>query len=592
MVEDTPVDFVIEASWEVANKVGGIYTVVQGHAQLLNERYDEYLCVGPLFPHTASKDFFEEPAPEHIRQTLEHLRLVGINGVYGRWEVPGSPQAVLLDASHAQIDVDAVKGELYERFGVDSLHAGFDFDEPVLWAWAVGMFIEELRSAVGTRLVAHLHEWMAGVAGLYVCARGVDVGTVFTTHATMLGRTISGATEINLYQELSSLDPVVTARDLGVLDKHTTEVACATYCDVFTTVSDITALEAEQLLGVKPAVVTYNGISNENYPTMEEASVLHAQSRERIRDFLNYYFLSHYSFDLDETLIFFTSGRYEYKNKGLDVFTDALGRLNAWMQDVGYAKTVVVFYWVPGEAHGIKTQVLEERRVFRDLQSFVKGQQPQVVRRILRGSQNLSSLSCEELFDVEAREELRRLVSALGRRGTPPVCTHNLPREDEDAIIRSFRANNLCNAESDRVKVVLQPVYLDGSDGLLDLPYEEAIAGTHLGVFPSYYEPWGYTPVEAAGYAVASVTTDLGGFGRFVQEEASGGGVFVLSRKDRSYEEVVEELFSVMQSYVELDKHGRMEQKLAAKRLTARTQWETFIKYYFQAHAEAYESAR
>lgn len=580
----------VEVSWEVANKVGGIYTVVSGHAQLLSEHYEEYLCVGPLFAGRQNFDFVEEPAPEQVRQCLERLRSRGVNGVFGRWDVSGRPACVLLDASHADFDVDAIKAELFERFGVDSLHAGFGFDEPLRWAWAVGLFLAELRGLREDRFVAHLHEWMSGFAGLFVRARGVDVGTVFTTHATMLGRTLSASTDISLYDDLESLDAWSLACELGVVDKHSMEVACARECDVFTTVSDITALEAESLLGVKPAVVTYNGISSDQFPTMEEASVLHAKSRERIHDFLNYYFFSHYRFDLEDTLIFFTSGRYEFKNKGLDVLTDALGRLNEWMRSEGLSTTVVVFYWIPGDAQGIKTQVLEQRGVFSTMQQFVKDLSPQLVRRILRRSGDLSSLSGDELFDADARKKLSRMASKLRHSGSPPLCTHNLPFEEDDSIVRSFRVHGLENSEDDRVKVIRQPVYLNGSDGLLDLTYAEAVAGTHLGLFPSYYEPWGYTPVEAAGYAVASVTTDLGGFGRFVSSEAAdSGGVFVLERMSKSYEEVVGGLFEMMRSYVELDKHGRMQQKLAAKELTERTQWETFIKYYYQAHGEAYE---
>ena len=491
--------------------------------------------------------------------------------------------SIILEGVFPEIEKDIdFLDRLYEKFGIDSISAGGDFDEPMRWAWSVGMFLEQLREHSDQRIVAHLHEWMAGFAGLYVKARGVDAGTVFTTHATMLGRTISANTDINLYADLESLDPYALAKRLDVTAKFTTEVACAREADVFTTVSDITAREAEHLLGTRPHVITYNGIASDNYPTLEEASVLHQRSREQIRDFLNYYFFSHYTFDLEDSLLFFTSGRYEYKNKGLDALTDALGRLNAWMREQDHRKTVVVFYWVPGETHGIKTEVLEERGVFQNMQQFVEDRSRQIVRRILRNADALDELSCQQL---------RRMARGLDHGGTPPVCTHNIPFEEDDAIIRAFRANGLNNGPDDPVKVIRHPVYLNGSDGLIDLEYREAIAGTHLGLFPSYYEPWGYTPVEAAGYGIPSVTTDHGGFGRYVRDEAAeSGGVFVLARENRSYEDIVQQLFECMRDYVNLDKHGRMEQKLAAKHLSTRTEWQTFIKHYFQAHTQAYEN--
>lgn len=581
---------VIEASWEVANKVGGIYTVVSGHAKLLDDHYDDYFCVGPLRAEQ-DFDFFEEPAPERIRQVLEKLRSQGVNGVYGRWDIPGRPATVLLDARHAHFDTDAIKKELWERYEIDSIDSGWEFEEPLRWSWAVGLFVQQLRERSEGRVVAHLHEWMSGFAGLYLKARGVDAGVVFTTHATMLGRTISANTDIDLYGELESLDARALADEFNITAKFTTEVACAREADVFTTVSDITAREAAHLLGTQPHVITYNGISSEDYPTLEEASVLHARNREQIRDFLNYYFFSHYTFDLEESLIFFTSGRFEYKNKGLDVLTDALGRLNAWMQEVDHRKTVVVFYWIPGETHGIKTEVLEERGAFSNMQQFVEDRGKQIVRRILRNAHDLEDLRCSDLLDEEQLKQLRRMSKSLDHGGTPPLCTHNIPFEEDDAVIRALRANGLDNAEHDKVKAIRYPVYLEGSDGLLDLSYNEAIAGTHLGLFPSYYEPWGYTPVEAAGYAIPSVTTDLGGFGRYVQDEDSErGGVYVLGREGRSYEDIVQQLFETMQSYVNLDKHGRMEQKLAAKHLSKATEWQTFIKRYFQAHTQAYET--
>ncbi len=579
---------VVEVSWEVLNKVGGINTVVRSKADLLVDHYDDYLLVGPLLQGKRNADFEEAPPPERLRQAFEELRETGIHCVYGHWLIRGKPQVVLLDARQASFDTNEIKRRLWEAYKVDSLGSAYDFDEPLRWSWGVGMLIERLQRNSQEPIVAQFHEWLSGFGLLYLHSHNVPTATVFTTHATMLGRTISGATDIQLYDELDKLDAAALARQLHVADKHTAEVACAQTADVFTTVSEITGIEAEHLLGRKPDVLLFNGVDSTKYPTEEEASVLHRRAREQIRDFLDYYFFSHYTFDLEQSLIFFVSGRYEYRNKGLDVLTEALGRLNEHLKRANHRKTVIVFYFIPGETHGIKTELLEERAAFTHLQHYVGENSRTIVRTILRNAAQLDRVDCTALLDESARRHVAQLADAMRHENLPPLCTHNIPSEENDAIIAGFHAHGLLNREEDKVKVIRYPIYLTGADGLLDLTYTEAVAGSHLGLFPSYYEPWGYTPVECAALAVPAVTSDLAGFGRFIQDKAEKG-VTVLRRHYRSHEEVVSDLLSVMVAYCGLDKYGRNDEKLAAKRLVMLTQWERFIKNYFQAHLLAYE---
>lgn len=579
---------VIEVSWEVVNKVGGIHTVVKSKASLLAEHYENYLLVGPLFPERRDIEFKEQPAPEQLRLIFEQLRQSGIECVYGQWLIPGNPNTILVDARNSQINVDDVKGLLWESYEIDSLHAAGDFAEPVKWSWAVGMLIEKLQLSSDKPIVGHFHEWMAGLAILYLKHVGAKTGTVFTTHATMLGRTISAATDIQLYDSLEHIDAPRLARDLGIADKYSTEVACAKHCDTFTTVSEITAIEAEHLLGRQPDVLLFNGIQGDNYPTVEETSVLHIRARERIRDFLDYFFFSHYSFDLDQSLIFFISGRYEYHNKGMDVLTEALGRLNEHLKAEGHKKTIVCFYFIPGEVHGIKTELLEERATFSNIQQFIAQHAQDITRKILRNANDLGSLGCEDLLTEKARRQIEHMAHQMEHPGNPPLVSHNIPDEEHDAIIAGFKAHGLLNREEDKVKVIRYPVYLTGSDGLLDLSYNDAIAGAHLGIFPSYYEPWGYTPVESAAMGVPAITTDLAGFGRFIEKTADAG-IYVLKRHGVSNEESAKQLFEMLKTFCELDKFGRQDEKLVAKKLVHLTEWETFIKHYYQAHEDAFQ---
>lgn len=579
---------VVEVSWEVANKVGGIYTVVSGKAQELVEHYEEYLCIGPLFAENRNFEFREQAAPAHIRNIIHELRDVGIQCVYGKWTVRGEPCAVLIDARQAHFDLDSIKGMLYEDFGIDSLRAAGDFDEPLRWAWAVGMFIERLQSSRDEPLVVQAHEWLAGFSLLYLRHSSSKARTVFTTHATMLGRTISANTDIKLYDDLDGINPDSLARELDVQDKHTTERACAQHADVFTTVSEITGIEAHHLLGRRPDVLLFNGISTEKYPTNEEASVLHMKAREDIRDFLDYYFFSHYTFDLEQSLQFFVSGRYEYRNKGLDVLTDALGRLNEHLKEVGHKKTVVVFYFIPTTVHGIKTELLEERSTFTNMQEYLREHGSDITRKIIRNASHLDRLSSEDLLPDEMRTHIERMAANLSHEGLPPVVTHNIVNEQQDPILQGFRRAGLDNDPSDKVKVIWYPVYLTGADGLMDLTYSEAVAGCHLGIFPSYYEPWGYTPAEAAALTVPAITTDLAGFGRYVKKASSSGGVWVLERHGKSYDDVVEQLFNVLRDFCSMDKFGRNDQKLFAKQLSKKTSWKQFITRYYEAHELAF----
>ncbi len=593
---DTKADVLFEASWEVCNKVGGIYTVVKSKAALINDAYPTYVLLGPFIEQQARDTFVQEQPPPEFQPVFADLSKEGIVCHYGTWQIKGDPKVVLLESAGLVPRKDEIKKRLWEEFKIDSLNAQWEFEEPLLWATAVGMLIEAYarhNNPDGRRkIVAHFHEWLAGFGLLYLKQQKAKVATVFTTHATMLGRSIAGSGEA-LYDMLESLDPAKEAYAHGIQDKHLTEVACATHTDAFTTVSEITAIEAERILGRKADVLVLNGLDIEKFPTFEETSIKHRENRDIIREFVSYFFFPHYYFDLEETLFFFIVGRYEFKNKGIDIFIKALGKLNDKLKAEGSRRTIVTFFWIPRDVHGAKGELPVNKSNYYQIKDFVRRNSNVLQSRVmntvfqcpLASFNEETSFNKGNLFDKEFLLEAKKLRINFQKRDNPLLVTHNLPYEEQDIIVNALLAAGLDNKEDDRVKMVFYPVYLTGIDGLIDLPYYDAIVGCHLGVFPSYYEPWGYTPLESAAFGVPSLTTDLGGFGRFLmQKGAPNEGVFILKRFHVSEEETVEHFTELLYNYCKLTAKGRVRQKIIAKELSNLADWKELVNNYFEAH--------
>ncbi len=581
-------DYLFEASWEVCNKVGGIYVVVRSKAALLAGMYKNYILIGPYFPDKAYVEHIQCSMPAPFREIFDELSKEGINCIFGKWQIKGEPYAILIDFSNIVQMKDKLKASLWEKYGIDSLNAHWDFEEPMLWCWAVSRLLEKFKERMPeAKTVGQFHEWMAGMTLLFLKSKGVDIKTVFTTHATMLGRSMAGS-GMDLYSMLDTINPTEEAYKLNVQEKFLTEKACAQNASVFTTVSEITGLEAEKILGRNPEVLVLNGLPVETFPTFEEVAVLHRESRDTMRDFLAYYFFPYYFFDLANSLSFFIIGRYEFKNKGIDMFIQALGRLNQLLKEEPESKTIIAFFWIPHMVGGIKPQLMESKDHYFAIKKAVEEHADQLKRDIVRSLVSDRELDTKELFDRDFMKNAKQKMQTFKRGGTPLLTTHDFPDEWGDAIIKAFIENGLHNREEDKVKVVEYPVYLTGSDGLLDLGYYAAMAGCHLGVFPSYYEPWGYTPLESAIYGVPAITTDLAGFGRFIKDKA-GDGIIVIPRINTSWEDSVKTLTDELFKYAHL-KHGdRVKQKIAARKLAETADWEFLIENYIKAHNLALE---
>lgn len=590
-------DTLIEVSWEVCNKVGGINTVLRSKAEQIVKNYpDNYYVIGPYFANKVAGEFEESLPEESCKSICDELKNKGIILHFGKWMIKGEPKAILIDFNSFRSHINEIKKELWDSFKIDSLNASPDYDEPVAWAYASGIVIEKLESKLKKKAVAQFHEWLAGPGLLYLKKNKADVATVFTTHATVLGRTLASA-NVNLYSSadggksiLETIDTEKAAYDHHVESKHQVEKAAAQNADVFTTVSEITGLEATYTLKRKPDIILPNGLDMEKFPTFEEGSIKHRYFRNIIKEFLLSYFFPYYSFDIGDTLLYFLAGRYEFRDKGIDVFIQGLRILNDRLKKEGSKKTIVAFIWVPAGIRGIKPEFLENKILFNDIKDSLNSIMPTVKNNILYDIMSKTKVTEDNLFDKEFFFELKKKLARITKKDVPALSTHDLI-DNNDQIIRTLVESGLDNHDDDRVKVIFYPTYLNGADGILDLTYDEAMFGCHLGVFPSFYEPWGYTPLEAAALGVSSVTTDLAGFGRFLlkKKEKTHPGIFVLKRMNRTDEQIITDLSSFMYKFAMFPKQDRVLNKIEAKRLAGLADWKFLIKNYIDAHNLAIE---
>ncbi|MDD9954217.1 MAG: glycogen/starch synthase [Candidatus Woesearchaeota archaeon] len=570
-------DTLFEISWEACNKVGGIYTVIQTKLHEMQRLYPGYVLIGP---DLGSREFEERKPPKKWKEVFNALAAEGIRCKYGVWLIPGEPTVVLIRSSMK--DKDQHKAWLWKEFQIDSMHASYEFEEPLCFAVAAGKLIEQYAAKSKKRTVAHCHEWMTGFAALHL-KHVPNVATVFTTHATMLGRTIAGNGH-ELYDIIDTINPEEWAYKFNVQDKHLAEKACAHHADTFTTVSEITGLEAEKLLGKKPDVLVYNGFNTERFPTFEETSLRHIKSKDMLKEFLAYMFFPYYTFDLDNTLMFFTSGRYEFRNKGIDILIDAIGTLNEELKGKN-VPTVVMFFCVIMGKGGVRHDVLENKNYYQHVRSTVDWHKKHLLQHLTLG---LVSGKRDGTLVNDVLEKINENVSHFSREGLPPVATHDIPNAEDDPMLQSFHAHGLQNAQDDPVKVIIYPGYFDGSDGVLNLDYYDATVGMNLGIFPSAYEPWGYTPLESAVLGIPTITTDLAGFGRYVTCKEREG-VTVLQREGTSREEVVTALKEELKAFILADRNERVKKGFMAKSLADTCNWKTFITRYVEAHNLALE---
>ena len=587
-------EVLFEVSFEACNKVGGIYAVLESKAKRMVELYkDNYFLIGPYYPEKAVTEYLKQNPPKPFEKIFSELKDEGINCHFGKWLVQGKPNVILVEFDEILKNINKIKWELWRDYKIDSLETGFDFDEPVAFSIACGMVVDRLLPLFKEkRVIGQFHEWLSGAALLYLHKK---IPTVFTTHATTLGRTIAGWGE-DLYSEVNdSLKKGIKIDSkrpykYGVQAKHLMEKACAYNATIFSTVSEITAKEAEYILEKRPDMILPNGLDMERFPTMEEFAILHRKYLEKMKHFFNAYFNPYYETNMWDAMVFFTSGRYEFRNKGYDIFIEALGKLNDKMKKEGIKKNVFVLFYVPKDDIKEDIELIESIKLYDDMKEKVSDELPWIEEMILDSVIKGKLPKASSIFRKDFLQECKKKYSSFKKQGNPPFYAYII--DENDLIVSNFKLNNLLNKKEDKVKVILYPSYLSTTDRLLGLNYEQATQGSHLGVFPSYYEPWGYTPLECSANGVMSITSDLSGFGIFIKQHSNQkepSGITVLERENKTHNEVVEKLFEILWAIVNMSRNERIPKKTQAKYLASLADWKILIKNYIKAHNMALE---
>lgn len=539
-------DYIFESSWEVCNKVGGIYAVLSTRANTLQKvMNDRIIFIGPDCWHDKENIYFNEDNTIYT-DWREKATEEGLKIKTGRWNVPGEPIAILVDFEQYYEKKNEIYGKLWEDFNVDSLHAYGDYDEASMFSYAAAKVVESFYNHYlnsNDKVIYHGNEWMTGLGLLYIKKHLPQIATIFTTHATSIGRSIAGNNK-PLYDYLFAYNGDQMAAELNMQSKHSIEKQTAHNVDCFTTVSQITANECKELLDKPVDVILPNGFEDDFIPKAAAFTRKRKAARKKVLDVAN----ALLGTDLDDnTLIISTSGRYEFRNKGVDVYIEAMNRL---LRDKELNKKVLAFIEVPGWCGEPRQDLLER------LQSGKKYDTP---------------------LDV-------------------PMVTHRLHNMSHDNVLSMLKFLDMQNRKDDNVKLIFLPCCLDGNDGIINISYYDIVLGNDLCVYPSYYEPWGYTPLEAVAFKVPCITTDLAGFGLWANSEKGAyceieDGVKVVHRTDYNYSEVADAIKDTVAKFSNFNDKQIKAARTKAYNLSKKALWSEFIKYYYQAYDVALRKA-
>lgn len=553
-IDPVALDMIFETSWEVCNKIGGIYTVLSTKALTLQNLYkDKTFFIGPdVWDESNPCPYFTE-VPSILMPWKKKAELpYGIEVRTGRWNIPGKPIVILVKFNGVFQNKDYYYGEMWERYRVDSLHGYGDYDEACCFALAAGIVIESICNFKRCRhknVLAHFDEWTTGMGLLYTNWKLPFVGTIFTTHATSIGRSICGNGK-PLYDYLSGYNGDQMAQELNMQSKHSLEKAAAHTADCFTTVSDVTAAECEQLLDIRPQVVTPNGFQGEFVPVKGKARKARETAREAM---LNVGSVLAGTRLPEDTFIIATSGRAEYRNKGLDVFLDAAKAL----EQSDNKRKLLLYILVPAWCQAPRT----------DLQQALAAE-----------TKTSSDQSAES-------------ASAPAEKLPEPLITHTLHNPNDDAVLNRIRQLGFGKRADSCVQVIYVPCYLNGNDGIFNLTYYDMLAGMDATAFPSYYEPWGYTPLESVAFGIPTVTTSLSGFGQWVLSDCKNGfeesGIEVITRNDSNYGDVVKQLADDLLKLANASSDYIETAQKAAHATASKAEWNYFITYYIEAFRRA-----
>ncbi len=578
----------VETAWEVCNQVGGIYTVLRTKAPAMMARWGSgYLMIGPYNQTSAQIEFEPAEPDELVQPVIEHFKKMGRTIYYGRWLIPGEPRVFLVDPEDLLRNVNAMKASLWERYRVSTIAPDSLVDEALAFSFLSAEVIQKLQESSGAGIIAHFHEWMSGAAIPELSTRK-GIRTVFTTHATLVGRYIAGDNR-PLYQELDTINADDAARHYNIEARHQIERLAAQRSHFFTTVSDVTAKEAAKFLDRRPDFVLPNGLNAHHFTALHEFQNLHRVYKERIQQFVMGHFFPSYTFDLDRTLYFLISGRYEYRNKGMDVYIKALERLNRRLMEEQNPPTIVAYIITNRPTAHVNVEVLRGSVLLHELTTLCKDVQKKMGEKLFTAAIEKKLPEYEELIPRDTAARLKRAFLSFSRKGLPAVCTHEFS-DTADPVMLQIAKSELTNAANHPVKIIYHPEFVSATNPPLNLDYDQFVRGCHLGIFPSYYEPWGYTPLECIALGLPTVTTALSGFGAYVQENIAGSensGIYVLKRGLKSDQEIVIELGNYLWWFVHRSRRERIDLRNRAERLTEHFDWTSLAKHYDAVHGAA-----
>ena len=539
-------DYIFEVSWEVCNKVGGIYTVLSTRAKtILTQTNAQLVFIGPdLWKDTENPLFKEDKrllAGWRKKATEEGLEIR-----IGRWNIPGEPIAVLVDFTPFFNIKNVIYAEAWNLFGVDSLHAYGDYDEASMFSYAAARVAESYynhvvakeakKASEAPKVIYQAHEWMTGLGALFLKHWIPSIATIFTTHATSIGRSIAGNMK-PLYDYMSGYNGDQMASELNMESKHSIEKQSAHRVDCFTTVSEITDIECTQLLEKPADVILVNGFEDDFVPKGAAFTAKRKEARKVMLNVASHLLGQEFA---DDTIIVSTGGRYEFRNKGIDILLESLKRL---ANEPSLDRDVLAFINVP---------------------AWVKG----------------------------PRKDLQERLESPLRSVTPletSVISHELYNMNDDKALSMMRAIGLDNNPNSRVKVIFVPCYLNGNDGIFNMPYYDLLPGDDLAVYPSYYEPWGYTPLESVAFHVPTITTDLAGFGLWANSlkgeySQLEDGVKVVHRTDSNWNEAADEIKNTILAFTKMDDKLVADLRRRAAAIAKKALWDKFVKYYLEAY--------
>lgn len=594
--------FLFEIAWEVCNQVGGIYQVVRSKVPLMVERWhDRYCLIGPYVESKAPLEIEPTAATGWLASVIEAVERSGVKVHHGYWLIQGKPRVLLLDHASLAPALPELKAVLRAEHGIEAgageplLDAAITFGEAVRRVLDAAQ--EELtrvaarKPAAQLRVVAQFHEWQGGLALPVVRRARLPIATVFTTHATQLGRYVASS-EDDFYERLPSIDPTAAAARYHVAAQHGIERACANEAHVFTTVSQITAEECTALLGRTPDLVTPNGLNVSRYNVGHDFQTFHANFKQSLHQFTMGYFFPNQRFDLDRTLYLFTSGRFEPHNKGFDLCLEALAQLNAQLKAVRLGVTIVFFVITARPVRSLNPLMLEKRGVLNELTDVCEKIVDQLGDEFARRAAAGERLHLDDLVEEYWQLRYRRTQAAFRMETLPPIVTHILEDDQTDPVLNQMRQLKLWNRAEDPVKVVYHPEFITPVNPLWGIEYEQFVRGCHLGLFPSAYEPWGYTPLECMALGTPALSSDLAGFGRYVAEtlpDHDQWGLSILPRRGRSFHDAASDLAQRLFQYCLLSRRDRVELRNQVERRSWEFDWSRLGSAYHRAHDLALE---